>query len=515
MKNIISLALSISLCVSAFAQKSISEKVKSNYLKLPSINLEEYNPETFQYYFTSSEVQLQDPKMAKVKAMCVPKGGGLDDIIEVQTNYYQIPATVNQSILAVYSDEGEVVFAEKISGATKNIEFGKGKCENWFPAALKKNYEQSKGTFLPEQSSIFLNEQKELGKQFIRENVFSSLIFEDFKVYSGKGKIHNYEDLELASKKAISGYDSFRSSGFTVEGANELRAAIKIWEKALKELNEEDKKARINKSIGKGLYENLGRAYSYLYQDAKAIDSYKKSIDLWGGFSNNRRIRVEEELQMFQDRITNNQINKSLIADDAKLAALASTTNSNRDIQFEQEELKTITQLNTDYQAYLEKREGETLAGMKSSTGSKEGFNIYEGMIVSTTNAEVLSLNPMVVMMMEEKPEGFPIEICDLTQLNVLTISRLGVDEIPEKIGNLTQLRNLNLSGNNIKTISAGIGNLTALKKLNLSGNPIESFSSEIQNCTSLNKLILKGSNLSADQKKELKRLLPNTKIKY
>lgn len=512
MKALISISFLFSFCVSIFAQKSTSENVKTDYLKLPSVNIEENNPKNFKYYFGSSEVQLQEPILAKVNAMCVPQGGGLNDVIEAPTNYYQIPAVIDQSIVVVLNENGEITFAERITGATKTVDFGKGKCEHWLASALKKNYEEGKGAFLSEQSSLFLNAQKESGKNIIQNNTFPVLIFESFKVYSGKGRNHNYEDLDLALSKAVSAYNNFDNTGFNISGANELKEAIKIWEKALTELNEEDKKARINKSISKGLYENLGRAYGYLYDDTKAIDSYKKAIDLWGGFSNNRRMEVEEVLKIFQTRMLNNEINHNLVSEASKLESLAKKAVTKPNIQFEEEASKTLTQLKADYAVYIENKRNEVSKIARSNSSSKEAFNIYEGMIVSTANAEVLTINPM---MMEDKPKDFPIEICDLTQLNVLTITRLDVEKIPEQIGNLTQLRNLNLSGNNIKTIPAGIGKLTSLKKLNLSGNPIESFSSEIQNCTSLKKLILKGSNLSAEQKKEIKRLLPNTKIKF
>lgn len=65
---------------------------------------------------------------------------------------------------------------------------------------------------------------------------------------------------------------------------------------------------------------------------------------------------------------------------------------------------------------------------------------------------------------------GIPENICQMTNLEVLDLSRMFFPTIPEAFGNLINLKILNLSSNNqLKKIPDCVGKLISLEKLNIS----------------------------------------------
>ena len=109
----------------------------------------------------------------------------------------------------------------------------------------------------------------------------------------------------------------------------------------------------------------------------------------------------------------------------------------------------------------------------------------------------------------------FPIEICNMEDIDQVMIISNKINTIPSEIGNMKELSDLNLSGNAITNLPPEIGQLTKLKKLNLSNNPLTSFPKEIGQLKELKKLNLKKTKLSAEKQAELQALLPNCKITF
>lgn len=514
MKRIITLSLIAGISMSGFAQNSTNEQISSQYLQLPAFDLQQNNPTASKFVYASNKIKFGTPEKLTSKTLCLPKDGGLKDLVEVNTFYYNIPIENHEAYVAVVNEQGETVYVESVAVENEPVEFGKKECKYWIDITLKKDFEAQKEIFFKtaQEDLIFLS--KERAQKIILEKTFPSFVKERFKLYSAKGKSFEYEDLETAAKKARSAYEGIFTNGFNQTAYNDLLSAIGIWEKALEELNENDKKARINKSIAKGLYENLGRAYSYTYQDMKAIQAYEKSIQLWGGFSNNRRIEVEKELQVIKDRKWANAKNKAAISDVSKLVALSNLAKSNPIIVLENE--KSIDDLSEAHQNFQKQQESVLIANEVEIAREQISDNPYEKMVISSVSqGKVLNLNPMSLMMLDIKTDDFPTEICLLTDLGSLNAPRMDFKTIPAEIANLEQLSNLNLASNKISHIPAEIGGLKQLKKLNLSNNPIESFSTDIQQLENLKKLNLKGSKLNKKQQQELTQLLPNTKIKF
>ena len=90
------------------------------------------------------------------------------------------------------------------------------------------------------------------------------------------------------------------------------------------------------------------------------------------------------------------------------------------------------------------------------------------------------------------------------------------IQKISSKIGVLKNLERLYLINNELTKLPRTIGDLKKLKVLDLSGNQLERIPSSIKMLkNSLEVLRLYGNNITEDQIKKLKKLLPKTEISF
>jgi leucine-rich repeat protein SHOC2 len=115
--------------------------------------------------------------------------------------------------------------------------------------------------------------------------------------------------------------------------------------------------------------------------------------------------------------------------------------------------------------------------------------NPYEAKVQKTSlQGYMLMLNSF----MDGKFETLPVEICEISYLNELSITNNTLTSLPSQIGKLTELKKLNLNNNKLTSIPAELGSLKNLTVLNIKGNAIPQ--SEIDN---------------------IQKMLPNCKIKF
>ena len=79
-----------------------------------------------------------------------------------------------------------------------------------------------------------------------------------------------------------------------------------------------------------------------------------------------------------------------------------------------------------------------------------------------------------------KKLEEFPIEVCELEELNQLVLKNNKIAVVPPEIKNLQNLKILNLANNQLEHLPSEMGELKSLKSLNIKGNQIPQ--SEIDN---------------------------------
>jgi len=105
---------------------------------------------------------------------------------------------------------------------------------------------------------------------------------DDAIVATGKGKKHDYSDLDAALEKFTEAANYYNSED--QEKYNELaKECIKIWETALEEFDLKNKKARISKKNADWLYLSMASAYLYMNEFDKAIECMNKGQEIDSG----------------------------------------------------------------------------------------------------------------------------------------------------------------------------------------------------------------------------------------
>lgn len=516
MKRTITLAFCAFITTVSFAQKDKSKSVKTKFLQLPSYDLSKINPATITSEFGAGEGSFGTEKMSETESVCVPKNGGVKDAVKLKTYYYQVPFSSPESYLVAKDENGNILYASKITEAGQTTEkFGFDKCEYWIADKLKKDWASQKESFKSKQQKAFASKALESAKAEAELNVYPAYINEEFDVFTAKGKSYGYDDLDRAFDAAMGAYENIAKNGPNNKAFEQLKTAIAGWEKALEEFEPENKNARINKDIAKGLYENLGNAYMYMFDLENALKYARKGQALWGNFSNNRSQAWDNRVALMLKRKRGIEANSALMGDYDAMQAKVSASQGNG---------VNVKLVGTDAfaglkQAYMKYMMEEGAAQRDAAKKEEEeavargDVNPYDKYVTkSATQGKMIMMSPL---MMSPELTEFPKEMCEITDLQQVIIMNNKIASVPAEIGNLKELNKLDLKGNQIKEIPKEIGQLAQLETLNLSNNPITSLPDEIKNCKSLKKLMLKGTNLSADEQSKLQRLLPDTKIKF
>lgn len=516
MKRTVSFLVLTLFALNLIAQNDKSKKVESKFLQLPMYDISKTEPSTVKAVFAAGDASFGEPAMKDVKATCVPKGGSLKDAIEISTYYYQIPLTIPASYVIGKDAVGNIVYAEQISkGEESAAKFGFKECSYWIAETMKKDYEKEGAKFRQAKLKETENDLLQQAEQVAKANIYPSYVMEEFQVYSAKGKSFDYSELDIAQETAMAAYEMMYKNGPDQASFDKLISAITVWEKELQELNEEDKKSRINKSIGKGLYENLARAYMYTYQMDEAIKAGKAGKKLYGNFSNNRSAALDAEINRMRGLKIAIENNAAITQDMGKLKTIAMQTGT-AEVSISNVGKAQLANLASDYNSFVSSNAmavHEAEKKMYDEAVASGEVNPYEKYITETaTQGKMIMMTPFTLA-----PEltEFPKEMCAIEDLSQVTIQGNKITSIPAEISNLKQLTKLSLTGNQITSLPSEIGDLTSLKTLNLSNNPITEIPDDIQKCTSLKSLNLKGTKLSSEQQQKLISLLPKTKIKF
>jgi Leucine-rich repeat (LRR) protein len=91
------------------------------------------------------------------------------------------------------------------------------------------------------------------------------------------------------------------------------------------------------------------------------------------------------------------------------------------------------------------------------------------------------------LLLSKNKIRSLPVNIGDLTELTHLALDNNQIETLPVEIGKLHNLRNLDVRSNRLTTLPVEIGNLRSLQVLNVQSNRLATLPYEIGN---LNKLV-------------------------
>lgn len=512
------------VAVGAMAQNDKSKKVESKYLSLPAYDVSAIDPASIRVEFAMGDGKFGTEKLKDTKSKCVPKGGSLKDVIEITAYHYEIPYTQAESYIVAKSGDGTVVYAAKASEAGQSsIRFGydekmkQSMCEYWISDQLKKDFAKKGASFKNSEHNKYVNNTFNDAFETTKANVSLSYFTEEFDVYTAKGKVYNYDDLDKAQEKALAAYESIKKNGLNDNDLARLKEATEVWEKELGSLDMEDKKARISEKIGKGLHENCVYAYFYMFEFDKAKEHAEAFKKMFGNFSNNRTQAMDEIIKRVYFQKIAAEKNKAILGDIAGLHAKASGAKS----QLVSNKLGAdqVERLKSEYHGYLGSQAVAVNQELKKDEEEKIAsgeLNPYQKYYMPTMvggEGILINMPPSAISGVPELTE-FPKEICEFTDAKQVIILKNKIETIPADIAKMTNLEKLDLSGNQLKALPAEIGQLSNLKTLKLSNNPLESLPAELANCTNLKSLVIKGTKLSGDQISEIQRNLPDCKIK-
>jgi len=173
-------------------------------------------------------------------------------------------------ISAVVKDaSGAVLFSGMLAGTENYVKYESGFVAGSSPSMpSKETMEKSLGQSNLGLASIWLNNQYGLVP-----------VSREITIRNPEDKKVDYGDFQEAYYTAQEGYEKLASD--EAKGMEKLKAAIALWQSALKELDMDDKKARINKKVAPDLYLNLIEACIFArdFDMAESLISATRRLD--------------------------------------------------------------------------------------------------------------------------------------------------------------------------------------------------------------------------------------------
>lgn len=522
-KIILSTSL-IMLSFAAFSQSDKASKVKTKYLRLPSYDVTAINPSTIKLEFAMGDTSFGSVKLKDTKSKCVPKGGGLKDVFELTSYHYEMPQFLPESYIVAKSENGTVVYAQKSSKSIESsTRFGydekmkQSLCQYWQADILKKDWASNEASFKVSESTKYMERIFNEANEKAINNTSMNYVYQEFEVYTAKGKSFDYSDLDIAFEKAISAYEGINQNGYNDKDFEFLKEAIVIWEKEISTANLDDKKSRINKKIAKGLEENCTRAYFHLMDYENATKHAKSFQNLFGNLTTNRTTNFK----LVQNRITKQGIaadkNVSITSDIISMHEMASAPKDN--LVSSNLGTANLSIVKGDFDAFMANQSNNAVQASKDdeeaaiASGELNPYQKYYITAMAGGGGVIMNMPPSALSGIPELTE-FPKEICQFTEAKQVMILRNKIASIPADISKMVNLRKLDLSNNKLTSLPSEIGALENLEVLKLANNPLESIPAELSNCSNLKTLVLKGTKVPEEQIKELQLKLPNCKIK-
>jgi len=215
--------------------------------------------------------------------------------------YYQITCVYPVS-LVLMDKEGNNIFEQTIKHNEKLIKFDFGKWTYSTSELDTKLNIEKKELFAELKNKCDKNALAEI-KNTIASNFSKLQVTKKIKIASGKGKKVDYSDLQSAIQHIEKAFELISSKSVSENVNPELNKSIEIWENALKE-SSKSKKARINEDITTMIYYNIGIAYWWMLDFAKAKEHLEKALKFNSTCrkpsSSNEKL-IKEELENMTD----------------------------------------------------------------------------------------------------------------------------------------------------------------------------------------------------------------------
>ncbi len=489
------------------AGKIKKKTVKYQYVLMPEVALDELDASRVRAEIAFKDMTVTSKKIAisTTDSVCNLLNQKVGKKEAYRNHYYKIKYNDPKPLLVVKDANEQVIYAKRVpTRSTLEERFGRGCMSS--QASLDKALAENNQVHQPK---YFINKVRNEVTKRVEEEVKTLLLPElrtrKFKLFYVKGD--SYEDLDEAFNLSKSAYDGLEKSLPNSDQRNKLEKSIDIWLTALKEVDLNDKKARINKKIAQRIHNNIAMNSLALDKLDQAIKHFQEILLIragnsfsWGGMSPEDDINTSQERQRRYDLSPKAASDLDNIHTRIKELKIISDN-----MPFTTKAASDYDSLAADLNAYKNRVTGERITQKVKALKTVSDENPFRMQVQHTAmQGYVLFLTGW-----GQKYDEFPVKISELTQLNQLQLSGNNVKSVPKEIGNLVNLKVLKLQKNKITEVSPEIGKLINLEKLDLSKNKLSTLPDEIANLKKLKKLVLKGNNFSKDEIKRIKSLLP------
>ncbi|MBI2968144.1 MAG: hypothetical protein HYY40_10070 [Bacteroidetes bacterium] len=259
----------------------------TSYIKLEGF--EKTNDANLVITFIVHGLERNEPVINQKKSTSVSTGSGSG---QQQISYTMDIKYRNPVSVKVETTDGNLILNEAVEKANEY--------RSWQSASYSSE-DQARSSVKPE-NAIAPFEQKliednlKLANELLNAKCAVTTAERKMKLYNVESKKGDYNDFSQAFIAASEGYAMVIANN--EEAQKKLKEAIELWEKAMKESNPKDKKARINEEVTIALIFNLTEAYLWIndYSKSKLTATRGATLDL----SKKEKTRLEE-LKTFCD----------------------------------------------------------------------------------------------------------------------------------------------------------------------------------------------------------------------
>jgi len=249
--------------------------------------------------FTLSGVQTS----ADIKTKEVEKT--VDDKTVKKTYYFYYIVSKPYANFSVKTKDGKTLKTQRFDGNKWKYETSSDLFETKSEAA--KAFNSKKDALLSNNDNTAVEKILKHINSFLNDNYGYYRAVDYVSIYTGKGKKHDYSDLDELADKYKSALGKFDGTDVTDSFIKTSNECIAGWKNAIAEYDPNNKKAKISKKNIAYLYRNISTAYLYMNDFDNAIKTIQELESL--GVAKHKR-DLNSRIKTAQDRKMRYELNE-------------------------------------------------------------------------------------------------------------------------------------------------------------------------------------------------------------
>ncbi len=229
----------------------------------------------------------------------------VDDKTVKETQYYYSIISKPYASFSIKTKHGKMLKVMKFDGDKWKYETSSDLFDT--KDAASKEFNKKKNALISNNENSAVEDILNYIKSFLNDNYGYYRANEFASIYTGKGKKHDYSNLDEVADKYKSTLEEFSSKGITENFINSSNECIDAWKKAVAEYEPKNKKAKISDKNIEYFYRNISTAYLYMNDFDNAIKTIKELQSL--GVAKHKQ-DLEIRLKTAQDRKMRYELNE-------------------------------------------------------------------------------------------------------------------------------------------------------------------------------------------------------------